>query len=67
MNPVLDLLGAYMLKTKTTKRQVADHLGIKSTTTLNHKLEGKSEFSLSEAGKLAQLLGCTLDELFPEP
>lgn len=66
MNQILDLLGAYMLRTQTTKRQVADRLGIKSTTTLKNKLEGKSEFSLSEAGKLAQLLGVTIDELYSD-
>lgn len=64
MNKIVELTGAYMLKEQVSKRQLADYLGFKSTTTLNNKLKGLSEFSLSEAGRLASLLGCTLDELY---
>lgn len=63
MNKIIELTGAYMLREHVTKRQLADYLGFKSTTTLNNKLEGLSEFSLAEAGRLASLLGCTIDDL----
>ena len=63
MSKIIELTGAYMLKEHVTKRQLADYLGFKSTNTLNNKLEGLSEFSLSEAGRLASLLGCTVDDL----
>ena len=65
MSKIVELVGAYMLKEHVTKRQLADYLGLKSTTTLNNKLQGLSEFSLSEAGRLASLLGCKIDDLYP--
>ena len=62
VDKIVELTGAYMLKEHVTKRQLADYLGFKSTTTLNNKLAGLSEFSLEEAGRLASLLGCTVDD-----
>lgn len=62
MNSIKERVGAYVGKTGTTKKELAFALDM-SEATLYSKLRGDSEFTLSEAGKLAELLGCSLDSL----
>ena len=55
-------VGGYMLVHNRTKQAIADTLGI-SVGALNSKLDGRTEFKLSEVGHLAKLCECTIDEL----
>jgi len=45
------------------QEDIAKKLGL-AETTFNRKLNGKSEFKLSEAKQLADLFNLTVDELF---
>lgn len=45
-----------------TRQGIADVLGI-TYQSLKNKLDGRTEFTLSEAKKLADLLGCKLEML----
>ncbi len=62
MEYIKERVGAYVGRTGTTKREIAEALGI-GENTLYAKLRGESEFTLSEAGKLADMLGCSIDSL----
>ncbi|TDX49137.1 helix-turn-helix transcriptional regulator [Orenia marismortui] len=52
-----------IIESDSTQEEVADYLGL-AETTFNRKLNGKSEFKLSEAKKLADLFNLTIEELF---
>ena len=54
---------AYQVLKKLTDKDVANHLGV-STRTYKDKIEGWSEFSLSEGRALSELLTVTQEELF---
>lgn len=62
MDCIKERVGAYIGRTGTTKREIATTLDM-SEAAFYSKLRGDSEFTLSEAGKLAELLGCSLDSL----
>ena len=66
MDSIRERVGAYTERTGTTKAELADSLGM-SRVTLHNKLNGLSEFSLSEAVQLAKILGCTVDDLRTSP
>ena len=59
---IRDRIGIYLMREHATKKSVAELLGI-SVNTLNSKLDGDSSFSLEQAIKIADMVGCTLDEL----
>ena len=59
-------LGAHVESTGMTKGEIAEALGI-TMTTLKSKVNGDSEFKLSEAVKLSEILGCTVDDLRVNP
>lgn len=63
---IKERLGAYLAGTGSTKASVAKHLGI-SMQTLYSKLRGESEFTLSQAFALADLMGCSVDDLRRRP
>lgn len=58
-----ELVAAYLARTGKTKAELAKRLGM-SRTTLHSKLNGDTEFTLSEGHELKNILGCTADELF---
>lgn len=63
---IRERLGAYLATSGATKQSVADSLGV-TTVTLNSKLKGESEFTLSQAFALADLIGCAVDDLRRRP
>jgi transcriptional regulator with XRE-family HTH domain len=60
-----DRVAIYCLHTGETRESIAKRLGV-STVTLRSKLNGETEFKLSEAEALASILGCSVDELKKE-
>lgn len=63
---IRERLGAYLERTGATKQSVADALGI-TTVTLASKLRGDSYFDLEQAFRLADLIGCKVDDLRVRP
>lgn len=63
---IRERLGAYLERTGATKQSVANELGI-TTVTLASKLRGESLFDLEQAFKLADLIGCKVDDLRIRP
>ncbi|MBQ6102161.1 MAG: helix-turn-helix transcriptional regulator [Atopobiaceae bacterium] len=53
------LVAARLAETKTSKQQLADAIGVKSTATLNAKIAGTSELTLREGQALAEF--CDVD------
>lgn len=66
MDSIKERVGAYIERTGTTKTELAKQLGM-SRVTLHSKLVGRSEFRLSEAERLATIIGCSVDELRVSP
>lgn len=60
-----DRVAIHCLRTRDTREDIARQLGI-SVVTLRSKLNGETEFKLSEAEALAKILGCSIDELKKE-
>lgn len=63
---IRERLGAYLERTGTTKQSIASALGI-TTVTLASKLRGESLFDLEQAFRLADLMGCKVDDLRVRP
>lgn len=66
MEAIKERLGAYLAGSGSTKANVAEALGV-STTTLNAKLRGESEWTLAQGFALADLMGCSVDDLRHRP
>jgi DNA-binding XRE family transcriptional regulator len=66
LESIKERVGAYIERTGTTKSELAQKLGM-SRVTLHSKLTGQTEFRLSEAERLAQILGCSVDDLRVSP
>lgn len=66
MDSIKERVGAYIERTGTTKGELASQLGM-SRVSLHSKLTGQTEFRLSEAERLADILGCSVDELRVSP
>lgn len=63
MNKIInEKLGAWLLKSGNTREKLADEIGI-TRPTLNGRLDGKSKWQFDEVVKVAQLTGCSLNEL----
>ena len=60
-NTLTGLVAGSLAENRTTKATLASRLGIKSVQTLNTKLDGTSELSLSEAKMIADFCGVTLE------
>lgn len=52
-----------MREQKVSKAELAEIVGVKSTQTLNTKLDGTSELSLREAQNLADFCGVSIEEI----
>ncbi len=63
---IRERVGAYLLGNSASKSSIADRLGV-SLNTLNAKLRGVSDFTLSQAFELADMLGCSVDDLRRRP
>lgn len=61
MEAIKERVGAYLMRERKTKSELSQELGM-STRTLHDKLVGNVEFRLSEAIKLADILGCKVDD-----
>ena len=66
LDSIKERVGAYIERTGTTKGELASQLGM-SRVSLRSKLTGQTEFRLSEAERLANILGCSVDELRVSP
>lgn len=63
---IRERVGAYLMGNRASKSSIADRLGV-SLNTLNAKLRGESDFTLSQAFELADMLGCSVDDLRRRP
>lgn len=63
---VIERLGAYCSVTRTKKNTIASALGL-TLNSLNNKLDGKTPFLFDEALKLADILGCSVDDFNRPP
>lgn len=65
---IRERLGAFLASDGTvkTKTNVARKLGV-SLNTLNAKLNGETPFTFTQAAALADLIGCTMDDLRSRP
>ena len=66
MESIRERVGAYLERTGETKSELANKLGM-SRVSLHSKLIGHTEFRLSEAERLAEILGCSVDDLRVSP
>lgn len=66
MDSIKEWLAAYKAKTGSTDTQIAKALKI-SRTGLYHKTKGDSELSMTEAKRLATVLGIPLETLATSP
>lgn len=66
MDSIKARVGAYLERTGTTKKQLAEDMDMPYST-FHTKLYGPSEFSFTEGCRLAELIGCTADEMFASP
>lgn len=66
MDCIKERVGAYLMREGMTKKKLAQELDM-SVVSLNSKLNGNTEFSVSEAIRLSKILGCSLSELVSSP
>lgn len=66
MDSIKERVGAYLEREGKTKKWLADELDM-TTVTLGSKLNGETEFSFSQAIRLSEILGCTVNELRISP
>lgn len=66
MDSIRERVGAFIERTGMTKAELANQLGM-SRVSLHSKLNGQTEFRLSEAERLAEILGCSVDDLRISP
>ena len=57
-----EAIAAYLRRAGKTQAALADELGM-SDNSLSWKRRGIREFSLSEAARLADIIGCDLDDV----
>ena len=60
-------IALHLFKTGKTQEQLANEIGLKTGEALSMKRSGKTDFKLSEAVKLAKIMGISLDELINDP
>lgn len=66
MRSIQNRVGIWQLATGKNKEELSEILGI-SKSAFYAKLSGVSEFTLTEARKLANVFGCSVDQLFVDP
>ena len=63
INTLEGLVNGLLAEKHVTKAELAQTLGIRSTQTLNTKLDGTSELSLREAQGLAEFCGVSIEDI----
>lgn len=66
MDSIKERVGAYLEREGKTKQELASELGM-TTVTLSSKLSGRTDFTFSQAIRLSEILGCTVNELRISP
>lgn len=66
MDSIKERVGAYLEREGKTKIWLASKLGM-TTVSLNSKLNGDTEFTFSQAIRLSEVLGCTVNDLRISP
>lgn len=66
MNSIKERVGAFLAREGKTKQWLAGELGM-SAVTLSSKLNGETEFTLSQAIHLSDVLGCNVSDLRVSP
>jgi len=66
MDSIKERVGAYLEREGKTKQELASELGM-TTVTLGSKLNGRTDFTFSQAIRLSEILGCTVGELRVSP
>lgn len=66
MDSIKERVGAYLEREGKTKQELASELGM-TTVTLGHKLNGRTDFTFSQAIRLSEILGCTVGDLRESP
>ena len=66
MDSIKERVGAYLERTGKTKKELSGLMGMPYST-FHSKLYGPSEFTFFEGKKLAEIIGCTADEMFESP
>lgn len=65
-NAIKERVALYVSRTKHDRQYIAEQMGM-PVSTFYTKLNGPSEFSFSEGKRLAEIIGCTVDEMFISP
>lgn len=63
---IQERVALYVNRTKRDRKFIAEQMGM-PVSTFYTKLNGPSEFSFSEGKRLAEIIGCTVDEMFIRP
>lgn len=63
---IQERVALYVTRTKRDRQSIAEQMGM-PISTFYTKLNGPSEFSFSEGKRLAEIIGCTVDEMFIRP
>ena len=63
INTLEGLVSCCMAEKKVSKAELAQILGVKTTQTLNTKIDGSSELSLREAKSIADFCGVSIEEI----
>ncbi len=63
INTLDGFVNGLLAEKHVTKAELAELLGIRSTQTLNTKLNGTSELSLREAQSLAKFCGVSIEDI----
>lgn len=63
---IKERVALYVARTKNDRQTIAEQMGM-PVSTFYTKLNGPSEFSFSEGKRLAEIIGCTVDEMFIRP
>lgn len=65
MARINEKLGGYMLETGASRQAIAEQLGL-DPRSLKARVDGETEWKLSELGRIAELIGISLDDLVKE-
>ena len=63
---IKERVALYVARTKNDRQTIAEQMGM-PVSTFYSKLNGPSEFSFTEGKRLAEIIGCTVDEMFIRP
>lgn len=63
---IKERVALYVARTKNDRQTIAEKMGM-PVSTFYSKLNGPSEFSFTEGKLLAEIIGCTVDEMFIRP